>query len=161
MMVKAAIVVGPVRDDMDMLAVRELFEEYIASLGLDLSFQNVEVELRELPGRYASPSGVLLLASDSSDRPVGCLGVRALNEPSRCELKRLYVREAARGSGTGRSLLQAAVSFAAARGYREMLLDVLPTMAAARALYSVFRFTPIAPYYDSPLPGVLFLPKTL
>ncbi|MED1790960.1 hypothetical protein P4V47_26455 [Brevibacillus laterosporus] len=40
--------------------VRELFIEYVDSLGIDLSFQNIESELQNIPGEYASPEGCIL-----------------------------------------------------------------------------------------------------
>jgi hypothetical protein len=40
--------------------VEELFREYVAALGVDVSFQNVEEEFASLPGKYARPSGCVL-----------------------------------------------------------------------------------------------------
>src|SRR3954468_12325323 len=50
------LVIEPARAE-DTGLVRELFEEYAASLGVDLAFQGFERELAELPGGYAPPAG--------------------------------------------------------------------------------------------------------
>lgn len=71
-------------------------------------------------------------------------------------MKRLYVRPATRGSGTGRALVDASITRARELGYRVMRLDTLPAMDAARALYLSHGFRPIGRYNDNPIPGVLF-----
>src|SRR6185312_5742510 len=50
---------APARLPDDIEIVRALFAEYIRSLGIDLSFQGVDAELAQLPGKYASPRGVI------------------------------------------------------------------------------------------------------
>lgn len=73
-----------------------------------------------------------------------------------CEMKRLYIRPAERGSGAGRALVEAVIARARERGYAAMRLDTLPTMAAARSLYVSLGFEEIERYNDNPIEGVLF-----
>lgn len=73
-----------------------------------------------------------------------------------CEMKRLYVRPAARGSGAGRSLVAASLARARELGFGVMRLDTLPTMDAAQELYRSFGFSPVGRYNDNPVSGALF-----
>lgn len=134
---------------------RTLFEEYAASLGVDLCFQGFAEELATLPGAYTAPEGLLLLATH--DREVaGCVALRRL-EPGTCEMKRLYVRPAFRSLGIGRTLAGQLVREAKSMGYRRMRLDSLPSMIEARGLYRRLGFREITPYRDNPIDGVVFL----
>ncbi len=141
--------------------VATLFRDYAAALGVDLSFQGFEAELAALPGAYAPPAGALLLALGPGDTPVGCVAVRPLRVPGTCEMKRLYTNPAARGSGVGRALAIAAITAARHAGYHTMRLDTLPTMVAARALYRDLGFETTPAYYDTPVPGTIFLRRSL
>ena len=149
--------IGPVQADGDVEDARTLFRAYAASLPIDLAYQGFAIELATLPGAYAAPAGVLLLARDRSGAAIGCVALRPLAEPGCCEMKRLFVAPAARGLGLGRALMEAIVSEAARLGYRAVRLDTLPTMTAAIAMYRAAGFEPIAPYYDTAPAGTIFL----
>jgi ribosomal protein S18 acetylase RimI-like enzyme len=91
----------------------------------------------------------------SDGQAVGCVALKPLPDGA-CEMKRLYVRPAGRGSGTGRALVEASIGRARELGYAVMRLDTLPTMDAARSLYISLGFHPIERYNDNPIDGVLF-----
>ena len=135
--------------------VRLLFAEYAASLDVDLCFQGFDEELESLPGAYARPRGGLLLAFDEAE-PAGCVAFRPL-EAGTCEMKRLYVRPAARGAGWGRRLTERVVGDARAAGYERLRLDTLPSMASALRLYLDMGFRDIPPYRLNPVAGARFL----
>jgi len=135
----------------DVDEVRTLFREYASSLSFALDFQDFERELTELPGAYAPPRGTLLLA-----RGAGCVGLRPLDETT-CEMKRLYVRRSARGTGLGRLLAEAVIDEGRRLGYARMRLDTVPGMEPAQRLYAQLGFREITPYRANPVPGVRFL----
>jgi len=143
----------------DWAAARGLFEEYAASLGFDLSFQDFDREVASLPGDYASPRGVILLARDGP-AAAGCVALRPLADDA-CEMKRLYIRPSHRGTGLGRRLADAILAEARARGYRRMRLDTVPGMEAAIGLYRALGFREIEPYRANPIPGALFMEREL
>jgi putative acetyltransferase len=151
---RIAQVSGPSTD-----AARELFWEYAASLDFDLGFQGFPEELATLPGSYAPPLGRLLLAWEG-EQAAGCVALRPL-EPGICEMKRLYVRPAYRGTGLGRRLVEHIIQEAKDAGYRRMRLDTIPTMVGALALYRAVGFRPIPSYWANPTDGAVFLELTL
>ncbi len=143
----------------DLAAVRELFREYAATLGIDLCFQNFAEELRNLPGKYAAPGGRILLAWDG-DSAIGCVALRPVDDET-AEMKRLFVRAAYRSHRLGRTLAERVCDEARQAGYRAICLDTLGTMTAAVKLYTSLGFAPIAPYVFNPIPGALFFGRAL
>ena len=147
--------IRPASSREEIATARTLFEEYAASLDFDLEFQRFDQEIAGLPGDYASPRGAILLATDAA-AAAGCVALRPLT-PGTCEMKRLYVRPAYRGTGLGRRLVESVLAAAAERGYRSMRLDTVPGMDAAIGLYRSLGFREIEPYRPNPIPGALFM----
>ena len=143
----------------DLPAMRELFQEYGRTLGIDLSFQGFNEELASLPGKYAPPQGAVIIAR-RGDVPCGCVALRRIDEHA-CEMKRLYVRPGNRGLRIGWELVTRIIQAGEARGYEAMRLDTLPSMASAVCLYRSFGFQEIDPYIFNPIPGALFMEKRL
>jgi GNAT superfamily N-acetyltransferase len=150
-----ATVIAPVLTTAEVDAVRGLFVEYQAELGVDLCFQGFDEELAGLPGDYAPPGGCLLAARQGGEL-VACVALRRLDQAT-CEMKRLYVRPSQRGSGLGRALAEAVIDEGRRIGYERMRLDTLPEMSEAAALYERLGFREIDPYTANPVPGARFL----
>ena len=162
-------------------AARRLVEEYAASIRVDLHFQNFEAEVDNLAREYGPPAGAFLLAvaerahahahgdehEDEDEQEPGrecapgtdCVGCVALREFSAgvCEMKRLYVAPSGRGHGIGRLLVEGIIAQARRLGYERMVLDTLPFMHEARALYRSLGFEPTSAYRFNPVPGAAFL----
>lgn len=157
---KPRTAIVPAEAPADMALVRTLFIEYADWLQVDLCFQDFDQEIASLPGKYAPPRGGLWFAEVEGET-AGIVGLRPLDEPGLCELKRLWIRESYRGLGLGRRLTETALAAAESAGYARICLDTLPMMGEAQALYRSLGFEEIAPYYHNPVEGVLYLERQL
>ena len=135
----------------DRASFETLVREYVASLPFTLEFQDVEQELAALFEHYGPPGGAALLGF-LGQVAQGCAGVRALEPPEVAELKRMYVRPAARGRGLGRALARACLEAARQLGYDKVRLDTVEEMEEAGALYRSVGFVEIGAYRHNPLP---------
>ena len=131
-------------DRRQLAEVRDLFAEYVRQVDEPCCFADFDRELASLPGEYR-----LFLAEGA-----GCVGVRFLDART-AEMKRLYVRGAYRGRGLGRALAEAAIVAAREAACERIVLDTLPKMKEAQALYAALGFRRIEPYQRVPTPGAL------
>jgi GNAT superfamily N-acetyltransferase len=138
---------------------RDLVEQYAASLGVDLSFQNLAHELQHLTSEYAPPTGAFLLAVQQGAH-LGCVGLRQFSAGVG-EIKRLYTIPSARGQRVGRLLADGIIASARQLRFTRLLLDTLPSMQAAQSLYLGMGFKPIPAYRFNPISGTVFLELTL
>jgi putative acetyltransferase len=150
------------RDIDDARHLMRQYNAFLGRLGVDLCFQDFDLELEALPGAYVKPRGNLWLARDNTDgSALGVIAVKPLADNA-CEMKRLWVTDAAKGRGLGRTLAQTAIDFARAAGYAEMRLDTLGSrMRAAVALYESFGFVDTAAYVHNPEPDVKYMSLAL
>lgn len=147
-------------DANELPTIRAMFREYADSMGLDLEFQNFSQELAGLPGKYAPPSGCLLIAMVDG-QPAGCVGLRSLSDGV-CEMKRLYVRSRHRGLGLGRKLSERVIQEARELGYVRIRLDTIASkMAPAVSLYAGLGFRTIPPYCETRFPDAVFMEMDL
>jgi len=147
------LIIEPARAD-DLDAVRDLFRAYERWLGISLEFQGFAQELATLPGKYAPPSGALLVARIDG-AVVGVVAMRP-HAPGICEMKRLYVRPEHLGAGIGRALARAVIEAGRAAGHKTMRLDTMARMTAAVALYRALGFREIPAYRFNPEADVLY-----
>lgn len=139
--------------------IKKLIIEYAKRLGRNLSFQNLDDELKDPAKKYTSPEGELLVAVEGED----VLGMIAYHKHSdtRCEMKRLYVKPSCRGMKLGEKLIEELIAHARQAGYKEMVLDTIVPLQSAIHLYKKLGFTECEPYYHNPMPDVLYFRKEL
>ncbi len=136
--------------------VRRLFREYADLIGIDLSFQNFDAELANLPAGYLPPDGALLLALNDN-QAAGCVALRQF-EAETCEMKRLYVRPHFRSLNIGGKLAQEIINEAKKFGYKQMVLDTLSSsMSKAQSLYVSLGFKEIPAYRYNPEADAVFM----
>jgi ribosomal protein S18 acetylase RimI-like enzyme len=135
------------REPADVESVRELFMEYARGVAQPCCFRDFERELAELPRGYLA-----LFLTCENGMAAGCAALREVDR-STAEMKRLYVRAAFRGLGIGQALAEAAIRAARDAGYERIVLDTLPQMREAHALYRNLGFQETPPYLSQPTPG--------
>ena len=138
---------------------REWLQEHSLAAGVTPSVvaegaERFAAEIHGLPGDYGPPGGALVLAREN-ETPIGCAALRRVDSAS-AELKRLYVRTSYRRLQLGEGLTQALLEVAGRLGYSRVVLDTMPTMTAAIALYRKMGFVSIPAYWPNPLQGALF-----
>ena len=135
------LAIAPPTDPVSLAAVRDLMLEYARAALFRVDWPAYEADVARLPAGYAAPYGALLLAH-LDGAPMGCVGLRRFDD-NRCEMKRLYMRPAARCGGVGRALAMAIIDAARALGYRNMVLDTYDRSPASKRLYLSLGFREI------------------
>jgi putative acetyltransferase len=131
--------------------VRVLMGEYAAMPHTVLRWTSAAADIAALPYPFQPPHGALFVAM-AHEEPIGCGALAGFDAPTIAEIKRVYVRPAARGRGAGDTLMRALLHEATTLGYSRVRLDTAPELYAARALYAQLGFTTIPQYRDGMLP---------
>ncbi len=100
------------------------------------------------PAELRAPGGAYLVGYEGTAAVAGG-GLRRLSEGV-AEIKRMYVRPAARSRGVAAALLAALEDAARARGYRLARLDTGPKLVHAQRLYRAAGYEEVPPYNDNP-----------
>ncbi len=136
--------------------IRQLIIEYTAFLGRDLSFQDLEGEMKDLAAKYSGSQGEILAAVNRQGEVGGCVAYHRHND-SRCEMKRLFVRPQYRRLHIGDMLAGEIKAHAREAGYTEMVLDTIEPLQAAIRLYHKQGFAECGAYYDNPMDDVIYM----
>jgi len=139
--------------------VRQIFIEYAAFLKVDLCFQDFEKELNTLHQVYMPPLGCIILAKEDN-QVLGCIALKPIGVGV-CEMKRLYVRPAARGKGFGHLLVEELINFAQKVGFTTMKLDTISSLKEAIKLYRSKGFVETSAYVYNPLSDVHYFELAL
>lgn len=129
--------------------VRDLcweYREFLRALGPQFheiieTFYPVDLYSRlmnTLEINHARPNGSVKLALHDG-APVGC-GMSQMLLPGVSEIKRVFVRETARGLGAGRALMNALVSQIRADGFTRIVMDTGHPLTASQGLYLSMGF---------------------
>ncbi|HEY0255223.1 MAG TPA: GNAT family N-acetyltransferase [Kofleriaceae bacterium] len=121
----------------DVPAVTELVATTLAEFGLTFGIgAPTDEQLRGLPASYES--GAFWVAFEG-DALLGTAGVFPV-APETFELRKMYLRPEARGTGIGKRLLDQAITWSREHGGRLLVLDTVEAMTAAIAFYERHGF---------------------
>lgn len=157
----ACITIRPAETQQDLEEVRRLcweYRDYLIGFSEAMrptieAFYPVDgytALMEGLAEKHARPRGIILLA-ELDAAPVGCGMTHPLNDAD-AEVKRVFVRAQARGTGAGRKLSRALIDQARMDGYKRVLLDTSAEFKGAQRLYEKLGFEARGPYTDLP-PG--------
>lgn len=95
-------------------------------------------------GKVLAPGGHIFMAENDAGEPIGCVGLKAMDDGG-FEVVKMTVAESARGTGFGRSLMQACIDRARSLGSPRLYLETNGALGPALGLYRAAGFTNIPP----------------
>lgn len=151
--------VGPEAPPAVLEAARGLITEYAVLPHVAGRWMTIDADLAALPSPFVPPHGALVVVY-LDDAAMACGAVRLLDAQT-AEVKRMYVRPAARGRGLGEALVRTLLAHARALGAERARLDTAPELASAIALYRKLGFTPIPRYLPEQLDDAVCFERAL
>lgn len=112
---------------------------YTIAYGWDDRYEALVAEIVATFLRQLDPAREACWIAERAGARVGSIFVVA-ESPDIAKLRLLYVDESARGTGLGRLLVETAITFARAKGYRAMRLWTQASLGPARRLYAAQGF---------------------
>lgn len=119
-----------------------------------IHFDDVAAETEKHHASFAAQAEAMLsgrgrlFLAHLRDRPVGLVALKPVDDRV-AEVKRLFVRRAARGHSIGRALLFRLITAARDEGFRTLRLETASFMREARALYAAFGFRDVSAFDKS------------
>ena len=123
---------------------------YHQEYGWDWTYEGLACQIL---GAFASsfdPAREAGWIADKDGAILGSVFLMKTDDPALAKLRLLYVEPSARGSGLGRTLVEACIARARALGYRRLTLWTNDVLVAARRIYETCGFTLIeaAPHHS-------------
>ena len=167
----------------DYAVFKQLLLEYAARDLADPANSIIWDDIAQLPGRYAPPTGGVLLVyagetatearkaestvrlgdnascngEVSGGNLAGCGAFVSTRDPGVAEIKRVYVRSSFRRQGLARALTLALVAAARETGYQTAAISTWPHNAEALSLYRHLGFVPCPPFKEHQHSELVFL----
>jgi putative acetyltransferase len=139
----------------EFVIARNITQDYMGWLGMDLNFQNTEHEFQVFETMYGKPKGCFIYAT-INEQILGGVAIRKL-DPEICEMKRLFVYNSFQGNGVGKLLCDKIILIARDLGYRKMRLDTVSKLKSAIGLYEKIGFYEIKAYCSNPDPTARYM----
>lgn len=137
----------------------ELAVQRMRGMGFEIDLAAPQSALAEFWANsddYLPPNGCLVVARKNTGEIVGCGMLKRLDQHTG-ELKRVFVTEDARGTGTGRALIEARENAARNMGLTRLVADTLTPNVEMRDLYPKLGFVELdepietTTYKDQPM----------